>query len=208
MSRAVKLKVCGMKDAANIRAVASVHPDYMGFIFYKNSPRYVGDDFHLPEQLPDTIEKIGVFVNQPVDEVVALLHKNNLLYAQLHGDEGVEYCLTLRSKGINIIKVFRVNEAFDFSSTKPFEEVTDFFLFDTKGKYYGGNAVQFDWNILDRYNQNIPFFISGGIKPEDVSPVRFRNWNIHAVDINSGVEREPGLKDLSKVKQVIINITV
>jgi phosphoribosylanthranilate isomerase len=199
----MKLKICGMRDEKNILAVAALHPQYMGFIFYEKSPRYVGDDFRIPT-LPSSISRVGVFVNAPVSTIMEKVERHPLNYVQLHGGETVAQCEALRQEGIGVIKVFSVDDDFDFSKTHPYEDVADFFLFDTKGKYYGGNAMAFDWKVLEQYNQKVPFFLSGGIGPDNVVDIRnLKGMNIHAIDINSGVEESPALKDTQKIGTII-----
>lgn len=203
MQSRIKLKVCGMRDPANMLDIASLLPDYMGFIFFSKSPRYVGDDF-IPVEIPNPIKKVGVFVNEANEVMLKRMHRLNLDYLQLHGKESVQQCEELKLSGGKIIKVFSVGADFDFNETKPFKEVADFFLFDTQGKFPGGNAQTFDWSILNHYDQEIPFFLSGGINPENaIEVVLLKDMNIHALDINSGVEITPGLKDRDKVKKII-----
>lgn len=203
MNTRIKLKVCGMRQADNILNVGDLLPDYMGFIFYKKSPRYVGDDFKLPENLPLTIKKVGVFVNEKVDNVLHLVNASGIEYVQLHGDETVKECEELKSHNLKIIKVFSVDDEMTFEETKPYIGVVDYFLFDTKGKYYGGNAKRFNWQVLERYHQHVPFFLSGGLNEDNVEEaLMLQNMNLHALDINSGVEESPGLKDISKIKAI------
>ncbi len=196
----IKFKVCGMKDSENILQVSALNPDYMGFIFYEASPRYVGVDFIVPARLLPSVKRVGVFVNHSLDFVIDTMKGNQLHYAQLHGDESVVFCEALKQQGVKIIKVFRVDEDFDFVSTHQYESVSDFFLFDTKGKLYGGNATPFDWGLLNQYNQAVPFFLSGGIQPENVKEIKTLSLlNIHAIDVNSGVEDHPGFKNVNKI---------
>ncbi len=200
----VKLKICGMRDASNMLEVGKLLPDYMGFIFYPPSPRYVGEDFQIPVGLNNAIHRVGVFVNEQVDRMIELRARHNLSHVQLHGDESVAVCEQLKQEGVGVIKVFRVDEAFDFSVTRPYKKVVDFFLFDTKGKHYGGNAQVFDWSILDQYDQEIPFFLSGGLTVENIQHVqRLKLMNLHALDLNSGVEDSPGAKNVLLIKEVI-----
>jgi phosphoribosylanthranilate isomerase len=196
----LKIKVCGMREPENILAVAALNPDFMGFIFYPSSPRYVGKDFTLPENFPLSISRVGVFVNASSDEMRQQTRRLSLDYLQLHGDESPEQVADLKKTGIKIIKVFSVDERFDFTKLNLYEQHVDFFLFDTKGKYYGGNAMAFDWEILRKYHLDKPFFLSGGISPENAGMAKTLNApNIYALDINSGVEVSPGLKDPSKI---------
>lgn len=199
----MKLKVCGMKDPLNIEAVAALHPDYMGFIFYKNSPRYVGDDFSVAEEYEATAN-VGVFVNERTGGILKRLNDIKSTIAQLHGNETPAQCDELRSRGIEVIKVFSVDEDFDFGKTKDYQDVANYFLFDTKGKLYGGNSKTFDWDILRKYDQSVPFFLSGGLNVDNVKVLdRLDGMNIHAIDLNSGVEDEPGLKNIDKIKSVM-----
>ncbi len=209
MISGVKIKVCGMRDVKNIHEVAALHPDYMGYIFYEPSPRYVGSDFILPHDVDPSINRVGVFVNHSVSFIKEMGVKNQLQFAQLHGEESVDYCESLKGTGMRIIKVFHVSEEFDFNETKQFEKVADYFLFDTKGKHYGGNARAFDWNILQRYNQVKPFFLSGGIQSDHISLLKnLHSLNIHAIDINSGVENQPGIKNKHKIAEIINQLSI
>ncbi|HEY8934285.1 MAG TPA: phosphoribosylanthranilate isomerase [Cyclobacteriaceae bacterium] len=199
----IKLKVCGMRDAENIMQVALCQPDYMGFIFYEKSPRFVGTNFQVPGAFSPSIKRVGVFVNEESQTVLKHSKALKLDYVQLHGKESEEQCNQFKDAGIGVIKVFSVDDAFDFTVTKPYKDYVDFFLFDTKGKYHGGNAVTFNWSILKNYDQEIPFFLSGGINPDNVSGIaELKEMNIHALDINSGVEITPGVKDVHKIKLI------
>jgi len=207
-TRNIKTKVCGMRDSLNIQEISSLMPDYMGFIFYGNSPRYVGDDFKLPD-FPSTIKRVGVFVNEPINLILDTIKRHQLDFAQLHGDESVRLCNKLNHEGVSVIKVFRVGDDFDFSETKEFEDVSEYFLFDTKGRNYGGNAARFNWQILTKYNQHVPFFLSGGIDLENIEEViQLKDLNLYAVDINSGVEHSPARKDKEKVSTIINKLRV
>jgi phosphoribosylanthranilate isomerase len=198
----IKLKVCGMRDKLNIGEVASLHPDYMGFIFYANSPRFVGENFFVPT-LQESVKPVGVFVNELTEKISVLAQAYQLEYVQLHGDESVKQCEELKNQKLKIIKVFSVDDQMNFDRTKIYKECADFFLFDTKGKYYGGNAQVFNWKILERYDQDVPFFLSGGLSLDSIAGVKdLRGMNIHAIDINSGVEIAPGVKDIDKIRKL------
>ena len=202
-------KVCGMRESDNIRQVATLKPDYMGFIFYEPSSRFVGYDFIIPAELPPSTKRVGVFVNHSISFVKATARKHQLHYAQLHGEESITYCEELGQQDIKIIKVFRVDEDFDFDTTHPFEQVADYFLFDTKGKLYGGNAKPFDWTLLNKYNQSVPFFLSGGINADNIKSLKeYTLFNIHAIDINSGVEDKPGVKNTDKISEIINHLHI
>jgi phosphoribosylanthranilate isomerase len=198
----ILLKVCGMREEVNILQVAAIKPDYMGFIFYEKSPRYVGSDYKMPD-LALPVKKVGVFVNASTDTMLKARDRYGLDYLQLHGHESPEQVRELVKGGAGIVKVFSVDDAFDFETTRPFAEHSDFYLFDTKGKYYGGNATRFDWRVLEKYNQEVPFLLSGGLSGENVFEVRqLGGMNLHALDINSGVEVGPAFKDINKVQAV------
>ena len=202
VEKTIRLKVCGMRDAENIRKVSALLPDYMGFIFYRNSKRFVGDTFKIAEDFPATIKRVGVFVNEVPQEIIRLADKHTLDYVQLHGTESVKQCDELRNHGLGIIKVFTVANDFDFVEVNSYRNSVDYFLFDTKGKDFGGNGVVFDWTVLEKYDQEIPFFLSGGISPDNVAGVRsLKGMNLHALDVNSGVESEVGVKDVMKIRE-------
>lgn len=203
MRHELDLKVCGMRDAENIRQVGALAPDFMGFIFYNGSPRYVGPDFAIPDSLPARIKRVGVFVNESTDEIIATVKKHRLDFVQLHGHESADQCRRLKATGVGVIKVFSVGDDTRFTETAEYREVVDYFLFDTKGKYFGGNARRFDWQLLTRYDQQVPFFLSGGISPENIAEVlSLGDLNIAAVDVNSGVELKPAWKDVEKIRNI------
>jgi phosphoribosylanthranilate isomerase len=201
----MKLKICGMKYPDNILEVGSLLPDYMGFIFWEKSARYF--DGVIPE-LPKSIKKVGVFVNETVEVILAKAIKYDLQAIQLHGQESVEFCADLKQEldsKIEIIKVFSVDDAFDFEVLKPFEAVCDYFLFDTKGKLPGGNGITFDWKVLKKYPSSKPFFLSGGIGMEEMKAVKEiskTNLPLYAIDVNSKFEIEPGLKNIELCKNI------
>lgn len=198
----MELKICGMRDEANIIEVAEMGVDYMGFIFYPESPRYVGENFRIP-YLSSHIKRVGVFVNETTGVMKRKADELSLDYLQLHGHESAAQCEELKRHKIKLIKVFSIDNNFDFKQTRDYKGVVDFFLFDTKGKYHGGNARAFDWGVLDNYNQQVPFFLSGGIGPDNIMEVNsLKGKNIHAVDVNSGVESAPAVKDIVKIKSL------
>ena len=201
----MKLKICGMKYQENILDVAALSPDYMGFIFYENSPRSI--DTYIPD-IPKSIKKVGVFVNESLENVKKKAAQYNLNTVQLHGSEAPEFCRKLKNEGLEIIKVFSIRNEFDFSRLSAYEPFIDFFLFDTKGKNPGGNGFCFDWSVLQEYNSNKPYFLSGGIGVEQLESLKkFKNSTAakqcYAIDINSKFELKPGLKDDIKLKNFI-----
>lgn len=205
----VGIKICGMKYPENILEVGALLPDYMGFIFWEKSARYF--DGEMPN-LPKSIQKVGVFVNASLNEILDKVKKYDLQAIQLHGQESVEFCKDLKKnapKLIDVIKVFSILDTFDFGGLKPFENVCDYFLFDTKGKLPGGNGTTFDWKVLENYPSTKPFFLSGGIGMEEIEEVKEilkTNLPIYAIDINSKFEIEPGLKNIERLKDLKIEI--
>ena len=196
------LKICGMREAGNIREISILCPDLMGFIFYPQSPRYVGDDFICPD-LPFYIHRSGVFVNESMDHLLRIASRNRLWMVQLHGDESPEYCKAVRAAGYQVTKVFRVDDMFSMETVMPWASAVDFFLFDTHGPRPGGNGTPFNWAILDQYYGEVPFFISGGITPENLKEVlTIRNPYFTGVDVNSGIESAPGIKDFGRAVKV------
>jgi len=181
-----------MKYAENVTEVGLMLPDYMGFIFWKKSLRFF--DGIIPE-IPHSIKKTGVFVDAPIEEIRFKIHKYKLDLVQLHGNETPDLCVRLSNEGIKIIKVFSINNTFNFDDLQPFKGVCDYFLFDTKGKSPGGNGTKFDWEILQKYKSTKPFFLSGGIGIEDIDSIKKLDLPIHAIDLNSKFETAPGLKD-------------
>lgn len=195
----MKLKVCGMRDSQNLAGLLEQQPDYVGFIFFPKSKRYVGDapDPALFAQVKAPVRKVGVFVNAPVGEMEEKASRYHLDCLQLHGEESPADCAALKEAGHCVIKAFSVGEDFDFDTLSPYEGKVDYFLFDTKGKEYGGNGVTFDWTVLRGYPSNTPFFLSGGIGPEHVEALAGLNeLPVHALDVNSRFELEPALKNL------------
>jgi phosphoribosylanthranilate isomerase len=201
-----KLKVCGMKYAENIREVATLKPDYMGFIFYEKSKRFVNEslDKNLLTSL-NGIEKVGVFVNHSLDFVLSTSRKYGFMTVQLHGDESPEFCEELDAlASISTIKAFRIGENFDFKLLEAYKKICPYFLFDTQTENFGGSGMRFNWKLLSNYDNKVPFFLSGGISLETAEEInKLEGLNIHAIDINSRFELEPGIKDVAKIKKFI-----
>ncbi len=195
-----------MKYAENIHQLAALSPDFLGFIFYAKSPRYVVEVLtpETLEEIPKSIEKVGVFVNDTNEKMIKLAQLYSLDYLQLHGDESASQCQELQAAGFKIIKAFQMDEAFDFNILEGYKPFCDFFLFDTKTKNYGGSGKTFNWNVLKKYDNEKPFLLSGGIGLNNVADIKkISKYNIHAIDINSGVELKPGLKNIEKVRKVM-----
>ncbi len=200
----LKIKICGLKYPENIRAVAGAHPDFLGFIFYPQSPRYVGPDFAMPHDLPAQTARVGVFVNQDTEEIEHLANRYRLTYIQLHGHERPEVCLHLRKRGHMVIKAFGLHDEFDFGQLERYIPVTDYFLFDTQSAQFGGSGKVFNWSLLNQYTCDKPFFLSGGLSPQVLARQPLpRHPRLFALDVNSGVEDKPGLKITEAVREVM-----
>ena len=193
-----------MKYQENIEAVAKLQPDFLGFIFHEQSSRHFEDT--IPE-LPNSIKKVGVFVDEKVEFISRQIEKHKLNAIQLHGHESPEMCKLLKSANVEVIKVFSIKNEFDFSILTAYEEVCDYFLFDTKGKLPGGNGYTFDWDVLKDYPSTKPFFLSGGIGLKQIEKLKeFRKSEAskycYAIDVNSKFEIEPGLKNIEEIKEL------
>ena len=206
MERQLRIKVCGMKFTENRQQVEKLDIDFLGYIFYAPSKRFIGET-------PDTglfdskIQKVGVFVDENAFEILGLAKNFGFEYVQLHGKENPKTCQMLKKQGLKIIKAFSISDKFNFSATKPFEKVADFFLFDTKTNLHGGSGKKFDWSFLQGYTGHTPFFLSGGIGPDDVESIKEINHpKLTGVDLNSGFEDEPGLKNTEKLERFIMEI--
>lgn len=204
----MKLKVCGMRYEDNIQLIASIHPDYMGFIFFEGSSRHVSAS---TPTLPLTIKKVGVFVNASYDSIVEKINTHNLQAVQLHGEETAEFCKSLRALNVEIIKVFSIKNEFNFDELTHYETVCDYYLFDTKGPLAGGNGYCFDWSVLELYPSTKPYFLSGGIGLENADQLQEFKTSVaatycHAVDVNSKFEIAPAKKNkelLEKFKHLL-----
>ena len=200
----MKLKVCGMKFSENISEIESLKPDFMGFIFYKKSKRFFNESKLI---LNDKINRVGVFVNQEINEVIDNIKKYKLDYVQLHGEEDVRYCLSIKSI-CKVIKVFKIDDTFNFDKVKKFENVSDYYLFDTKTNLHGGSGKKFNWEILKNYNSKKYFFLSGGISENDIDEIKKirKIYPIIGIDINSKFELPNLKKDRAKIKSLIDKI--
>ena len=209
-----------MRDAQNIREVSQLGVDMIGMIFYPKSPRYVEMQSSHAGIIPDYAKediniksskspaRVGVFVDDMVQNIVTRVVNYHLDYVQLHGNEPREMCENLRSTldpdirpGIKIIKAISVSDASDIQKYKEYVGAVDLFLFDTKCKTVGGSGQQFDWQVLEQYDGEVPFLLSGGIGPDDASRLHaFHHPQCIGIDLNSRFEIEPGVKDVEKLK--------
>ncbi|WP_203292518.1 phosphoribosylanthranilate isomerase [Luteirhabdus pelagi] len=205
----LKVKVCGIKY--NTKAVADLQPDYLGFIFYEGSPRYVEK---TDSAIPDFIKKVGVFVQEKIEKIANIVAANELEVVQLHGKEDIKYAEVLRKqipKQVKIWKVFHIGNEFDFDQLAPFEPFVDAFLFDTKSEALGGSGKRFSWQVLQQYPSKKPIILSGGIGEEHLSELKAfiaqDRIPIHAIDVNSKFETRPGHKDTNALKRFIDEIS-
>jgi phosphoribosylanthranilate isomerase len=184
-----------------MEAVAKLRPDFLGFIFYDKSSRYFNGN--LP-YLPQAIKKVGVFVNEDLETLQSIIKEQKLDVVQLHGQESPEYCSQLENA--EIIKVFSIKDTFNFSVLLPYEEVCDYYLFDTKGKLPGGNGYTFNWNVLKDYPSTKPFFLSGGIGLKEVEKLKDfidspASKYCYSLDVNSKFEINPGVKNINDLEK-------
>lgn len=198
------VKVCGMTDADNIRAVERLGVDLMGFVFYPPSPRRVCG---LPAYMPVRALRVGVFVNETEENVQAYADRFGLHYIQLHGSESPDYCRTLRARGLRLVKAFSISSAEDISRTSDYDGLCDYYLFDTRAEGYGGSGRQFDWHLLRHYRGETSFILSGGIHPGSSSSLKeFFHPRLAGIDLNSRFELSPGLKDVEHLRDFIRSI--
>lgn len=198
----MKLKVCGLKNRENIIEILACKPDFIGFIFYDKSPRYIGEELE-----PNFIQnispskKVGVFVNESEINMLDIASRYGLDYLQLHGNETAQFCKELQ-KSIPIIKAFQIDDDFNFSRLNEYGDACTYFLFDSKSKQYGGSGETFNWDKLYEYKLQKPFFLSGGVDLENMEQIlriKSKFSNLYAVDVNSRFETEPSIKDISKI---------
>ena len=190
-----------MKYSQNITEIENLFPDLMGFIFYEKSKRF----FNLPEiNLNNKVKRVGVFVNENIQEIKNKIKKYKLDYVQLHGEENVNFCNSLQPF-VKIIKVFKIDYNFNFKKTEEFEEVCDYFLFDTKSQLHGGSGKKFDWDLLKNYNCKKDFFLSGGIDISDIEEIKkiVNRYPIAGIDVNSKFELDNLEKDKEKINLLI-----
>jgi len=197
------IKVCGIKEPGNCLAIDNLQPDLIGMIFYKKSPRFIGETI-----LPKTkATKVGVFVNSSFEEIISNAQQHGLQYIQLHGNEPLLLAEKLHKKGMQIIKSFGVETEINNEEMAEWENYCSYFLFDTKSKQYGGTGIQFNWQLLENYLLKTPFLLSGGIGLNDAQELKkIKHPAFSGVDINSKFELEPGIKNIEQVKSFIDEI--
>src|SRR5678815_1667793 len=202
----MNIKVCGITQFKQLQQLDALNIDYAGLIFYKDSPRYMGDKI-TGKQVKEAdfdIKKVGVFVNPGYSELLDAIDEYGLDIVQLHGNETPEMCEELSAE-VEVIKAFRIagDESINIDEmVMPYDAACDFYLFDTAGlkESFGGTGQQFDWNILKKAKIEKPFFLSGGIGPDDSQKVKaFKHPDFFAIDVNSKFEMAPGIKDMAAI---------
>jgi phosphoribosylanthranilate isomerase len=202
----LKIKVCGMKYTANRGEVEKLPVDFLGFIFYPKSKRFVGENTD-PGLFNSAKTKVAVFVDENAFEILGLTKNLGFEFVQLHGKENSQTCRMLKKQGLKVIKAFNLNDSFKFEKLREYETTVDYFLFDTKTDLPGGSGKKFKWEILEKYQGTVPFFLSGGIVPEDAEAIKkLQHPQLFGIDLNSGFEDEPGLKNIEKLKEFILHI--
>jgi len=203
----LRIKVCGMKFAENIAEVATLEPDFLGFIFVSSSSRYVADilDPRQLRALPLHIKRVGVFVNETSEIILRLAAQYGLDLVQLHGEETPEQCAEIQATGLPVMKAFPVGETFDFATLMPYVSSCTYFLFDTKTDLRGGSGHTFDWRLLENYPLSVPYFLAGGIELSHVPQLQALQLpGLFAVDLNSRFEKAPGLKNVDLLCEMFL----
>ncbi|MBS7237076.1 MAG: phosphoribosylanthranilate isomerase [Bacteroidaceae bacterium] len=197
------VKVCGMRDSENIRAIEQTKADLMGFIFHPKSPRFVAS---LPEYMPKKQKRVGVFVNASLEQILAKAQKFSLEYIQLHGDEPPAFCSELKNRGLKVIRAQRIANTDDIIRAESYN-MADLMIFDTKTELYGGSGKKFNWQLLENYKGCVPFLLSGGIRSDTFEEIKaFFHPQFAGIDLNSGFEISPALKDVGKLNNFIEKI--
>lgn len=191
----MKIKVCGLRDKENILAVDALQPDFVGFIFYPKSPRFVSDESVC--QLKTQAQKVAVTVNMNFTELDALHGRTGITHFQLHGNEAISLCEQLRTKGFKVIKAVSVTDEASLAKASEFDDAVDYLLFDTAAAGYGGSGKSFNWHWLQAYKGNTPFLLSGGIGPENLETLRsIRHDQFCGIDLNSRFESDKAIKNI------------
>jgi phosphoribosylanthranilate isomerase len=201
----MKIKICGMKEPGNIREIAGLQPDYMGFIFYPGSKRYAGNlSPSEVKHLPDAIQRVAVFVNAPREEILSTCRAYSIRILQLHGDEPPVFCRSFREEGLRVIKAFRIGKSLDAEGMERYRDSCDMILLDTSAEGYGGTGRKFNWKQLKHFKSPLPFLLSGGIGPGDADRIKEMDLSrLQGVDLNSRFEIKPGLKNKNELAKFI-----
>ncbi|WP_257669044.1 phosphoribosylanthranilate isomerase [Parapedobacter tibetensis] len=202
-----KIKICGLKYPENIRDILALQPDYIGFIFHPTSKRFIEQlDAEWVAQLQG-VKKTGVFVNDDIHKVTSSLNQYRFQAVQLHGNEPPAYCAALKDLGVETIKAFGIDNMFNWAQLADYEDVVNYYMFDTQTQKYGGSGKSFDWKLLREYPSDKPFFLSGGISADNIrQALQLNDHRLYALDLNSKFETEPGMKDIELLKKTIQTI--
>jgi phosphoribosylanthranilate isomerase len=197
----IKIKICGLNDLKNAAEVAVLQPDYMGFILYFGSPRYVSleNAGTITKNVPAPVQKVAVLVNEPFEKALKIAQSGYFDLVQLHGNETPAYCSKL-SQQIRLIKVFSVSEKLP-PNMHDYNDFCEMFLFDSAGENYGGNGKAFDHKILSEYKLDKKFILGGGISSDESPHIKsLKTPKLAAIDLNSRFEVRPGIKDIKLLK--------
>lgn len=205
----LKWKICGMRDPQNIGEVLTLQPDWMGFIFYPPSPRFVVDPAVIGQiDFPATTLKTGVFVNENESVILETARLARLDAIQLHGKESPALCASLRAHGFQVLKAISTATSVDLRATNDYLEAVDYFVFDTATAGHGGSGKQFDWQVLENYTASTPFLLSGGVGPTDAARIAsLQHPALAGIDLNSRFESAPGFKNFALLKEFIQNLS-
>ncbi len=204
------VKVCGIREVENLKQLVKLPINWIGFIFYKPSDRFLeapgldSEAMRIFEISDFGMKKVGVFVNANREEIETKVNEYKLDIIQLHGDESPEFCQKLKALSFTIVKAFSLDENFDFNRLNPYKDHCDYFLFDTKGQLRGGNGQTFNWGIVNQYKLDVPFILSGGIGPDEITALRqFQHPQFAGVDLNSKFELRPGYKNAALLNSFV-----
>lgn len=200
----MKLKICGLKYADNIKQVAALDPDYLGFVFYEPSKRFVGTDFIMPPISPQ-IKRTGVFVNAPLAYIEDKVKKYGLDYAQLQGDETPEFCAEVK-QFTQVIRAFGLDDRFELRELDAYKSTCNYFLFDTKAEIYEGVGKPLQLSLLEKYDNSIPYFIGGGMDMDKFRLLSKMSIKPYGIDVINKAEIKPGYKDIIRVIQLRNNV--
>ncbi len=202
MNKKLKIKVCGMREADNIKALCELPIDYIGFIFYPKSPRYVVEN--ISSLIPAPIKKTGVFVNASLEEIQAKKEEFDLQVIQLHGNESPEFCEQVRKMDLTTFKAFGIDDEFNWNSIHAYQDVVDYFLFDTKSKAYVGTGQTFNWDKIQENPYDKPYLLSGGISIDNIKEAaNYQDERLYGLDLNSKFELSPALKNIELLTQAL-----
>lgn len=202
------IKVCGMRDPENIRAVASLTPMLMGFIFYEQSPRYAGNlDPEVVSELPSFVRPVALFVNSTAEKIDEITNRYGIKVVQLHGDESPQFCQKLRDRGLIVLKAVPVSDIESLQALEAYHGAVDGFVFDSPSEKRGGSGKKFDWAILENYHGSTPYLLGGGIGPDDVDEIiSAMRPGMAGIDINSRFESSCAIKDISLLTRFILSL--